>query len=289
MPVSTLHQRPQEFLAALDFTAAQTGFSARLIEKDYWCSLVLHELFSGQAIPLVFKGGTLLSKAYAGFNRLSEDLDFTVPTDPGTARSARSQQSKLIQTKLEQVATTLGLSWHAPGWTGHNNSTQYSGRLAYPAQRGRGESLLIEVGFREPLVAPAQSVQLNTLLLNPLFNEPSLSSISVSALSKREAYAEKVRAALTRKDPAIRDLYDLLEGHRAGFVLLDDAERLQMVHKKVEGLGAELAEASSEARFEKFKLGVETELRPVLHAGALEQFSLTEAWKIVRRIQAKAS
>lgn len=36
--------RPGEMRAALEFTAAETGFSQRIIEKDYWCSLVLREL-----------------------------------------------------------------------------------------------------------------------------------------------------------------------------------------------------------------------------------------------------
>jgi hypothetical protein len=71
MPTDLIHQRPNEFRAALDFTSAETGFSARLIEKDYWCSLVLGALFASSITALVFKGGTLLSKTYANFDRLS--------------------------------------------------------------------------------------------------------------------------------------------------------------------------------------------------------------------------
>ena len=72
---------PDEFRAAVEFTAAETGFVPTLIEKDFWCSLILWRLFRDPDCPLVFKGGTLLSKAYVVFNRLSEDLDFTLPTD----------------------------------------------------------------------------------------------------------------------------------------------------------------------------------------------------------------
>ena len=52
---SALHTRPGEMRAALEFTAAETGFSQRIIEKDYWCSLVLRELVEDSA-GLVFKG-----------------------------------------------------------------------------------------------------------------------------------------------------------------------------------------------------------------------------------------
>ncbi len=38
------HEDPALFVEALNFTAADTGFAARLIEKDYFCSLVLDYL-----------------------------------------------------------------------------------------------------------------------------------------------------------------------------------------------------------------------------------------------------
>lgn len=88
------HQADEEFKAALEFTAADTGFQPSLIEKDYFCSLVLAQLAAWEESPLVFKGGTLLNKGYAGFYRLSEDLDFTISTGPTSARSGRSRLAK---------------------------------------------------------------------------------------------------------------------------------------------------------------------------------------------------
>jgi hypothetical protein len=38
------HDDPERFRICLTFTEAHTGFSARLIEKDYYCTLVLREL-----------------------------------------------------------------------------------------------------------------------------------------------------------------------------------------------------------------------------------------------------
>jgi predicted nucleotidyltransferase component of viral defense system len=49
------------------FTTVQTGFESRLIEKDYFSSVVLQYLAA--AVPgLVFKGGTCLAKVHAGFH-----------------------------------------------------------------------------------------------------------------------------------------------------------------------------------------------------------------------------
>jgi len=207
MALNFIHQRPSEFQAALEFTSARTGFSGRLIEKDYWCSLVLDALF-GVPSPLVFKGGTLLSKAYSNFNRLSEDLDFTIPTAPKTTRAEKSRQAHELEALLNDVCRTLDLKW-GESWQGHNSSTQHTGKLVYPSILGDPGTILVEVGQREVLERPADAVELKTLLLDPMFSEPVLPPIKARGLSKEEAYAEKARAALTRKEPAIRDIYDL--------------------------------------------------------------------------------
>ena len=56
---------PDFFRAAVNFTAQRTGFAARLIEKDYFCSILLEYLASASK-DLVFKGGTCLAKVYVG-------------------------------------------------------------------------------------------------------------------------------------------------------------------------------------------------------------------------------
>jgi predicted nucleotidyltransferase component of viral defense system len=77
-----VHEDTARFAAALNFTAASSGFTARLVEKDYFCTLLLHDLVTPES-GLVFKGGTCLSKVHGEFYRLSEDLDFTIPVHAG--------------------------------------------------------------------------------------------------------------------------------------------------------------------------------------------------------------
>ena len=281
MPSEDIHHRPQEFRAALEFTAAETGFSSRLIEKDYWCSLILRELYADEGTPLVFKGGTLLSKAFAGFDRMSEDLDFTIPTGAAVKRSSRSKKAEQIKARLEAMTQKLGLRW-TEEWRGHNNSTQHGGRLVYKANRGGEDGILIEVSQREEVWEGVERTPLQTLLLNPLFSEAVVPPITVGALSQREAYAEKVRAALTREEPAIRDLYDLRQGQRAGRLPLEDASWFSLVRRKCDGF--DLTDACSETRFEQFRRGVETDLLPVLRSGAVSEFQFSEAWSLVKEI-----
>jgi hypothetical protein len=57
MPDSTIgyHEDSQPFRDAVRFTAAQTEFSERLIEKDYYCTFVLADLHEGRN-QVVFPG-----------------------------------------------------------------------------------------------------------------------------------------------------------------------------------------------------------------------------------------
>ena len=86
---------PDLFRAAVNFTAQRTGFASRLIEKDYFCSLSL-EYMASASKDLVFKGGTCLAKVYAGFYRLSEDLDFVISISANAKRTDRSRQAAAL-------------------------------------------------------------------------------------------------------------------------------------------------------------------------------------------------
>ena len=71
-----MHEQPEMFCDALALTRQRTGFAEQLIEKDYFCTLLLKYL--ALCPELVFKGETCLAKVHADFYRLSEDLDYAV-------------------------------------------------------------------------------------------------------------------------------------------------------------------------------------------------------------------
>ena len=76
--MSKYHHNQKLFAEAIKSTPNNSHFSAALIEKDYYCSLILRKIFQSTDCNLIFKGGTLLSKVHAGFYRLNEDLDFSI-------------------------------------------------------------------------------------------------------------------------------------------------------------------------------------------------------------------
>ena len=90
MTKSFPHEDLKSFKDAIQYTEQQTGFSGRLIEKDYYCSVIL-SLLDAESPEIFFKGGTLLNKVHAGFYRLSEDLDFTISVSHEAKRSERSK------------------------------------------------------------------------------------------------------------------------------------------------------------------------------------------------------
>lgn len=95
------------FAEALAFTAVQQGFLSALIEKDYFCSLVLAVLSASSDTGLVFKGGTCLTKVHTGFYRLSEDLDFAVPMAVDASRAERSRKSEPVKQALRALCNAM--------------------------------------------------------------------------------------------------------------------------------------------------------------------------------------
>ena len=100
---------------------------------------------------------------------------------------------------------------------GFNNSTQYIGGLSYKSVvTGQDESIKVEFSIREPILEPVEHLPARTLLVDPFRQVPVVAPVEVPVLSCRETYAEKLRAALTRREPAIRDFYDIDHGVRSG-------------------------------------------------------------------------
>lgn len=69
-----LHENREAFLTVINEIRTNNNIEKEYVEKDYWLTLVLKEVFNND-IDFVFKGGTSLSKCYHIVNRFSEDVD----------------------------------------------------------------------------------------------------------------------------------------------------------------------------------------------------------------------
>lgn len=280
-PDVSYHQDAELFRSALQFTTATTGFGQRLIEKDYHCSVVLSDICSSDAGGLVFKGGTCLSKVHADFSRLSEDLDFGISTLITSSRSERSQSLAKVKRQLGGLPARHASLRIAEPLQGHNNSTQYGGRLAYTSViSGQEDFIKIEISVREPIIESGILLPARTMLLDPFRGTPAVAAFQASVLSLREAYAEKLRAALTREQPAIRDFYDVDQAFSTGRVDLADSQMVQLLRAKLAVPGNRPMDVGLD-KFHRLRAQIESQLRPVLRAQDLERFDLNRAFDYV--------
>ena len=274
---------PDIFRESLSYSESVTGFTASLIEKDYYCSLILHHVFDRET-PLVFKGGTCLSKVYADFYRLSEDLDLVIPISVDTPRNQRRSKMDPMKKVFDELpAIVPGISV-SRAFRGHNESRQYIGYLEYPSVvMDRQEKIKIEIGIREPLLLFSVNGEARTIIVNPFSGRPLLPVFTVHAMDMKEAYAEKVRAALTRTEPAIRDLFDLFYAVHKMKLDLDAPDFIITVKKKLDVPGNTPVDISLEYKRELGRQ-LEGQLRPVLRPADFDSFNMDEALELIGRI-----
>jgi predicted nucleotidyltransferase component of viral defense system len=197
----------------------ETKFSQVLLEKDYYLTRILHKISERNIKNLVFKGGTCLNKCYLGFYRLSEDLDFVYNQD--VKNKSKTQIRKILDNlrrELIEILNGLGLQTNnelGKGWkiltseeepkiVGLEINTNYTSFINnYP------QTIKLEISFKKKLINPTKMKVINHEFINSL-GEPLLEKdVKIEVIDLSENFAEKFRALITRKNVAIRDIYDI--------------------------------------------------------------------------------
>jgi len=270
-------------IQAIALTARRTGFNPRLVEKDYFCSVVLEYLAASDE-DLTFKGGTCLAKVHGSFYRLSEDLDFGISTPLTASRKDRSRTADRLK------AVVGGMPKDLPGFRiveplrGANESSQYNAVVGYESLLDSHlEPIGIEVGMREPTLTTPQQGSAKTMLLNPINERPLVDAFPITCLPYQEAMAEKLRAALTRRDVAIRDFFDVDHAVRNGGLELDGGALLDLLRRKLQVPGTGPVDLSPD-RVAQLRQQLESDLQPVLREQDYAQFDLVRAVETVRTV-----
>ena len=141
----------------------------------------------------------------------------------------------------------------------------------------------IEVGLREIPLMPTAQMKARTLLLNPFTRKFLVPDIALTTLSMKEAITEKLRAALTRLEPAIRDFFDIDYLASRNKMDLNDRQLFQLLAGKLKVPGNPPIDLSP-ARKEKLKTQINTELKPVLRPVDFESFDLNRVFDVVKGI-----
>jgi predicted nucleotidyltransferase component of viral defense system len=283
MPIRWHEDAPLDLREAIRFTGEDTGFAPRLIEKDYFCSVILEALTEAD-VPLVFKGGTCLAKIHAGFFRLSEDLDFSIPTALDSTRGDRGRAIAPVKKVIAALPTRVPGLLVLTSLEGHNASTQYNATLGYRSLLApRIETIAIEIGLREPTLAPPERVQAHTVLRHWVRGDALLDPFPVRCLTYAEAMAEKLRAALSRQEAAIRDFFDVDHAVRVRGLDVAGAELVRLLRAKLAVPDTGAVNLSPE-RLDDLRRQVDTQLRPVLRPREFDLFDVDRAFEIVRGV-----
>ena len=121
------------------------------------------------------------------------------------------------------------------------------------------ETIKVEVSLREPLLASVINGPTQTILLNPITHKPMVMPFPVRSIDKNEALAEKFRAALSRREPAIRDFFDIDYAVRKSGLQADNDGFIDQVGQKLAIPGNESVDISR-GRLEALRRQVEPEL-----------------------------
>ena len=104
-----LHNDPKLFTDTVLATAEYFSISPVYIEKDYWITNTLRRLsLNPNAVKVVFKGGTSLSKAYNLVDRFSEDIDIAI-------LDAKSFNGNQLKTLIKKVAKDMTAAFWTSG------------------------------------------------------------------------------------------------------------------------------------------------------------------------------
>lgn len=270
------HLDAEVFRAAIEYTSRTTGFRMDLIEKDYFCSIALACLYAHDT-PLIFKGGTCLNKVHVGFYRLSEDLDFSIPVDLEATRGDRRKAVEPVKKHLASFKTLAPSLQLESDLAGHDEGRLYTTVLSYMSivTRKKG-TIKFEVGLRDKLLDQVVQASARTLLMDPFKRSDLLSAATIFCLSTKEAFAEKIRAALTRKDAAIRDLFDLDHAIRHRKINLRDPDLLNLARLKlnIPDIGTVY---NYQTRIDAMRKQLTTELQPVLRPADYAGFDFDKA------------
>ena len=119
-----------------------------------------------------------------------------------------------------------------------------------------------------------------TLLLDPITNATVVPALPVPCLSRAEAMAEKLRAAMSRREAAVRDFYDVDHAVRRLGFRVNDPELLALVRAKLAVPGNDPVDVSP-ARIAALRPQVEAQLKPFLRDRDFAEFDLDHAFRIV--------
>lgn len=197
-----LHLDKDNFEGAIVATAEHFKISEIFIEKDYWVTYALHQLFHPEVKDLiVFKGGTSLSKCYKIIERFSEDIDLVVVKNEVDTGNDLKRRLKAVTDVIDNSILDIVLNDPNSKKKGSLRKIVYS----YPKVGLKGafgqvrETIVLEVShlgnFEPNIIKPICSLIADYIKTTPnieLITQFGLEDFEVKALSIERTFCEKI-------------------------------------------------------------------------------------------------
>lgn len=221
-----LHEDKEAFITFVTSASQQLNLPEVYIEKDYWVTRSLKQLYGSDVKDqVVFKGGTSLSKAHKLIHRFSEDIDLAAIADGlGDARRKKllKQADQITSAGLEEIEddarNSIGSKFRKKVYRYPRDVESDNFGQASP-------ELLIEVNtFTRP--EPFEKKNIQTMIADMLVSEGrqdlveqyNLGSFEINVLSVKRTLIEKLLGIIKdsyfdepvdRLNIRIRHLYDV--------------------------------------------------------------------------------
>lgn len=196
----TLHENPELFEQAVLATAQQFDIPEIYIEKDYWATLALKQIFESEIKDeVVFKGGTALSKCHHLIDRFSEDIDIVVLKNEGDSNNKLKEKLKKVTNAVNKVLPEV--DHEQTNKKGQIRKTVHPyNKFGFSGEYGQvQENIMVEaswLGSHEPYTTEIVETYIAQMMRNTnqeqYIAEYGLQSFEVKVLSKERTFCEKI-------------------------------------------------------------------------------------------------
>jgi len=195
-----LHENKELFQDAVIATSQQLGIKEIYIEKDYWVTFALFNIFKNDiGKETVFKGGTALSKCFELIRRFSEDIDLVVLRN-------ESETGNQLKTKIKKISKCVSDVLPEMDIDGITNKVGMIRKTAHNYPRtfigyfGQVRDIIIVestwLGNFEPYTTANVSSFIYEMMLKnnqqALIDEYGMNSFEVLALNPKRTLCEKI-------------------------------------------------------------------------------------------------
>jgi predicted nucleotidyltransferase component of viral defense system len=234
-----LHTNKELLEDAILATAEFLDMREIYVEKDYWVTVALYEIFhSDIADQSVFKGGTALSKCYKLIERFSEDIDLVVLRNEGENDNRLKKKIRAISKVVDKVIPEIDVEGITNKF-GNIRKTVHQYTKLFEGDFGQArEQIVVEATYLGHF-EPFSEMQVNAYIYemmkfkgqDELIEQYNMAPFTVQVLSKLRTFCEKIMSLVrfSKTEEPIVDLRNKIRHIYDMHLMLKDREIQQFL------------------------------------------------------------